>query len=383
MPAAPAKVSAPLVLIHGDDDFAVRQRAKEIHERWRAELGGDDHEVIDGRVTNSEGSLKVLGKLREALQTLPFFGGGKAIWLSDCNFLGDDKKTTTKDVTEMLAEVAQELKEFQWTNVRLVISAGDMDKRRTFYKTLEKSGKVEVFAGLSASDREWADKAEGVAIAEFRARKKNISDEALGELVSRVGPNARLLTGEVEKLCVFAGAREDISLGDVNAVCVRNKTARAFALGDALGDRDLARLLRCLDDELWEMKFDKEKSEIGLLYGIIGKVRALLFLKEMLAEGWIKATSGYDNFKSQLEHVAETHSQQLPADRKFNPLAQNPYVLFKALPQAGKYSRAELVRALEVLLQANHQFFTSGLDETLILQQALVKIVGRGAPARV
>ena len=30
-----------------------------------------------------------------------------------------------------------------------------------------------------------------------------------------------------------------IEAGDVNAICTRNKTARAFALGDALGDRDL------------------------------------------------------------------------------------------------------------------------------------------------
>ena len=38
------------------------------------------------------------------------------------------------------------------------------------------------------------------------------------------------------------------------AVCTRNKMARAFALGDALGDRDLPRLLRRLDEELWEVK---------------------------------------------------------------------------------------------------------------------------------
>ena len=29
--------------------------------------------------------------------------------------------------------------------------------------------------------------------------------------------------------------------------------------------------------------------EIGLLYGLIGKVRAMIFLKEMVREGWIKA----------------------------------------------------------------------------------------------
>ena len=67
-----------------------------------------------------------------------------------------------------------------------------------------------------------------------------------------------------------------------------SKDAKAFALGDALGDRDLPRALRRLDEELWELQFDKDKSEIGLLYGLISKVRAMILLKEMLREGWIK-----------------------------------------------------------------------------------------------
>ena len=84
----------------------------------------------------------------------------------------------------------------------------------------------------------------------MRERQKEISEEALAELVSRVGPNPRQLDNEIEKLCLFAGDRKQIEVGDVAAVCTRNKTARAFALGDALGDRDLPRLLRRLDEEL-------------------------------------------------------------------------------------------------------------------------------------
>ena len=166
----------------------------------------------------------------------------------------------------------------------------------------------------------------------------------------------------------------------MNAVCIRNKTARAFALGDALGDRDLPRLLRRLDEDVWEIraKIDRDKSEIGLLYGLISKVRAMLLLKEMLNEGWVKATTSYDQFKGQLARVPKN---RLPEDRRYNPLAQNPYVLFKALPQAQRYSRAELVRAMDLLLQCNRRLISSGLDDTLILQQTLVKIVGHAKPA--
>jgi DNA polymerase III subunit delta len=371
---SPAKASPALVLVCGDDDFAVKQRAKQVYLQWSEELGGLDHEIIDASVNNSGEALKALARLREALQTLPFFGGAKAVWLQNCNFLGDERAATASAVTETLAEIAQELKEFSWANVRLLISAGKVDKRKAFFKTIDKLGTVETFAGWSADDRDWVDQAETAASRALRARKKEISDEALAELVSRVGPNARLLESEVEKLSLFAGDRAEIEVADVAAVCTRNKTARAFALGDALGDRDLPKLLRTLDEELWAMKFDSQKSEIGLLYGLIGKVRAMILLKEMLREGWIKEDGDYNRFKAQLERVP---ADKLPEDKRCNPLALNPYVLYKALPQARRYSQAELIQAMDLLLRCNQRLISSSLDEAVVLQQTLVQIAGQ------
>ena len=375
---APAAVSTPLVLIHGDDDFAVKQRARQLYQQWSAELGGMDHEIIDAQVGNSGEALKSLNRLREALNTLPFFGGGKAIWLQNCNFLGDERAASAAAVTESLTDLAQELKAFPWQNVRLLISAGKVDKRKTFYKTLEKLGKVEAFAAWSVDDKNWIGEAETLVLKALKSRGKEISDEALAELIESVGPNSRELTNEVEKASLYVGDRKQINPADVAAVVTRNKQARAFALGDALGDRDLPRLLRTLDEELWSMKFDSQKSEIGLLYGLITKVRAMLFLKEMMREGWVKADVDYSRFKGQLERVP---TGKLPEDKRFNPLSMNPYVLYKALPQAKRYSTEELIRAMELLLHCNRQLIFSNLDESLVLQQTLVQIVRGGGEA--
>ena len=375
MAASAAKSDAPVALICGEDDFAVKQRAKELYQKWSSELGGMDHETIEATVSNSGDALKAIAKLREALQTLPFFGGGKAIWLRDCNFLGDERTASSGDVTETLADLAQELKGFPWQNVRLLISASKVDKRKTFYKTLEKIGRVESFDGWSVNDKDWADQAELMAGKLIQSRGKKISSDALSELVARIGPQPRQLANEVEKLSLYVGDRAEITEADVDTICIKNKLSRAFALGDALGNRNLPALLKCLDEELWEIeaKIDKDKSEIGLLYGLIGKVRALLMLKEMMREGWIKAAHDYNSFKSQLERVP---AAKLPSDKKYNPLALNPYVLFKALGQVKNYSEAELVRAMDLLLQANRRLVGSALDERIVLQQTLVQIVG-------
>jgi DNA polymerase-3 subunit delta len=368
----PASGPAPVCLIHGDDDFAVKQRARQIFQQWSQELGGMDHEMIDAQVNNSGEALRVLGRLREALQTLPFFGGGKAIWLQNCSFLGDDRTASAEAVSSAMTELARELKAFVWQNVRLIISAGKVDKRKTFYKTIEKLGPVESFEAWSVDDKDWAAQAELAAAKAIKGKKKTISDDALAELVQNVGPHSQQLANEVEKLCLYAGERAEITVDDVNAVVTRNKQARSFALAEALGDRHLPRVLRCLDEELWEMQFDKKKSTIGLLYGLISKVRSMLLLKEMTREGWVKADADYGRFKSQLERVP---AGRLPEDKKFNPLAMHPFMLHKSLPQTRNYSTAELVRAMGLLLTCNQRLVSSGLDEALVLQQTLVHII--------
>jgi DNA polymerase-3 subunit delta len=377
MPRSPAKSTAPVLLVCGEDEFAVKQQARQTYSDWSQELGGMDHEIIDASVSNSGEALKALGRLRESLQTLPFFGDGKVIWLQNCNFLGDERTASASAVTETLAELAQELKDFAFEKVRLLISASKVDKRKAFYKAIDKLGTVLLLEGWSSDEKDWAIQAEDWATKKIQSRGKTIDDEALGELVNRVGPNARQLDGEVEKLCLYVGERAEIGVQDVTTICSRNKTARAFALGDALGNRNLPELLQRLDEELWEVRLDPKRSEIGLLYGLISKVRSMILLKEMMREGWVKPVGQYGSFKTQLDRVPR---EQLPADRRFNPLSINPFVLFKAMPHAQRYSQEELVRAMELLLRCNHLLVSSNLDEALVLQQTLVQIVG-SAPA--
>jgi DNA polymerase-3 subunit delta len=372
--ASAAAPTAPCVLVFGDDEYGVKQRAREIFNAWAEKMGGTDHDIIDGAAANSGDALKALAKLNESLQTLPFFGGGKVVWLKNCAFLGDERTASAQAVTEALARLAQTLKTFRWDNVRLIISAGKVDKRKAFYKTLEKLGAVEAFAGWSAEDRDWEQQAEAWAARALRERKKEISDEALSKMIEQVGPHVRQLASEIEKLCLFVGERAEITLKDVETIVTCNKQSKAFALADALGARDLPKLLRCLDEELWEMRRDPQRSEIGLLYGLISKVRVLILVKEMLAAKLIKAETDYNRFKSQLTRIPPG---LMPEDKRFNPLAINAFIVFKAVAQTRNYTSEELVRAMDTLLECNQKLVSRGLDEALVLQEALVSIASR------
>jgi DNA polymerase-3 subunit delta len=372
----PSEPQGQVRLIHGGDEYSVKQRGREVYQEWTHSIGGADHEIIDAAAGNAGEAVRSLNQLRMALDTLPFFGTGKVVWLRDCSFLGDDRTSGAALVTERLAELVPFLQGFAWDNVRLLVTAGKVDKRRSFYRALEKLGDVEHYPELSAEAPDWMERMVEAAERAFRATGKRVESEVLADLAVQVGPNLRQLHQEIEKLGLYVGDREEIRREDVKAVVSRNRQARAFALGDALGERDVPGLLRALGEELWEARVDRKKSEVGILYGLISKVRGMLLAKELLREGWLKPERDFSRFKGQLARLAD---KPLPEDKKYNPRAMNAFVLFRAAQHARHYSTDELVAAMERLLECNQQLVGSNLDEATVLQRALVGIAATPA----
>jgi DNA polymerase III subunit delta len=376
MPAAEVIKQKHFLLLSGDDEFAMKARAREVFQSWTSDPN-IDREIIDGSVSNAGEALKAISKFLEALQTFPFFGGWKVVWLQNCNFLTDDRTSSSQAVTEALSNLADVIKRTPFHDVRVLVTAPKVDKRKTFYKSFEKAGEVAFFSGWSIEDKDWAAQAEQSARGKAAELKKTIADVAVSELVLRVGPNPRLLHLEVEKLCLYCGARSEITAQDVILMTGRNKNARAFALGEALGERDPKKVLTCLENEFWEIKSgqNKEKSDIGVLYGLISKIRVLLLLGEAIRLGWLRPTENYAQFKAQLSRLSP---DQFPKDKKFNLTLQHPYVLFQAAGQVRNYSQLELIQAMEILQKANMAMISSNAESMMVLQSALLSIVGTG-----
>jgi DNA polymerase-3 subunit delta len=379
MPPSKSKVKGPPTLVCGDEDFAVKEKAQQVFNEWIDAYPDHEQEIIDAASSNASEAGKAIARLLESMQTMPFFGGGKCIWFRNCNFLGEERTSSVKAVTEGLGAVMQEIEQTDPDKIRLLISAGKVDKRKSFYKKFQKTGEVAIFNGWDASKTDWIPEAEKRIEQIFAEANIRIGQDAMSALIESVGPNARQLNQETEKLMLYCGDKEEASVEDVHQVVSRNKQARAFALGDALGNRNLPLAMKCLDEELWEMKLDRQRSAIGLLYGLISKVRTLIMVKEMQRKGWLRMERQFFRFKQQLEQVPEAG---LPSDPKLNPLRLNPYVLFRALPQASHYNIQELVKAMDTLYTANLQLISSSMDDAQVLQQSIVTIISKPeAPA--
>ena len=95
--------SDSLHAVLGDDDYLVRQRAKEIYDEHSEDFPDDlSREIIDGRADRVEDVERILAEARSASQTLSLFGGGKLVWINEANFLNQTKTGAAQGSKEAL-----------------------------------------------------------------------------------------------------------------------------------------------------------------------------------------------------------------------------------------------------------------------------------------
>ena len=88
--AAAASLNASVRAVLGSDEAEVKRRAAELAETMAAPDAGEfGLDVIDGAADNADQAAGRIHETRQSLLTLPFFGGGKLVWLKNVNFLAD------------------------------------------------------------------------------------------------------------------------------------------------------------------------------------------------------------------------------------------------------------------------------------------------------
>src|SRR5207244_1243960 len=301
--------SENIYAVLGSDEAEVKRVAAELASNLTPAGAGDfGLEVIDGAADNVDQAGARIRSAIEALQTLPFFGSTKVVWLKNVNFLGDDKKSRSAAVQSALEELSELVDSGFGTGVILLISATDLDKRRSFYKTLLKRAEVQVFDRLDASRGGWEEEALEIVQQRAKKRKLQFADEALDLFVLLTGGDTRQIDNELEKIDTYCStdfqpvgragvspakspAADKMSAGPTAKMAVPRVTvelvrelvplSRAgviFELGNALAARDLELSLKVVRRLL-----DQGESAIGiLLVAVVPTVRNLLLAKDLM-----------------------------------------------------------------------------------------------------
>jgi len=367
------KTKAAVANIHavvGSDESEVKRMAADLAAKLTPPDAGDfGLEVIDGVVDNADQAASRIRSTIEALQTLPFFGGGKLVWLKNSNFLGDTAIGRAASVQSALFELAEIIKGDFGANVTLLLSATEVDKRRSFYKTLTNRAELQIFDRLDSSRSGWEEGATELVRARAQKRKLQFDDEALDLFVLLTGGDTRQIDSELEKIDIFLGEERRVNVDLVRELVPLSRAGVIFELGNALAERDLERALT-----LVRRLLDQGESAIGiLLVAILPTIRNLLLAKDLMERHRMPRPHAPFHFISAINRLPDTATEHLPRKKDGSI---NAYALGIAAQNAHRFETGQLVAGMQACLDANLQLVTTQLDHELILTEVVVKLLG-------
>ncbi len=253
--------------------------------------------------------------------------------------------------------------------IRFLLSAGSIDKRRAFYKTLSALASVQVFDNLDTSKAGWEERA--MAMAEHMAAEigLRLEGEALELLAIRTGGDRRTIGSELEKLSLYLGDQaRAATLNDVRELVPMTGSAAVFELGNALAARNTPAALGLLE----LLARQKDESPIkSMLVAIIPTFRNLLAVKELMDNFKLSPPREAFFFGKTLEKLPAHATEHLPRKKDG---AINAYALGIAAQHAHRFTLDELRAAQKHILDANIALVSTGQDPEGILRQLVIRL---------
>lgn len=375
-PASPADPSRlPVWLIGGEDDFLVAETAR---QRIRAFLDRDDEHGPELEILRADGPgtadvLDLLKRLEEALLTRSLFAVRKIVWLQDCRALVRAERPKSPQVLDAWKRLAERVRRGNWPpDTALVVSGPPPDGALAFVKSVQAKGFLIAVGGTGHQAR--ADGGpDAVLASRLRKAGKRISPAAQRLFLAAVGDDTRRIAAETEKLIDFAGENPVIDEDAVRDIASPGVEPPLWDLADAFGERRLDDALRLVGRFL-----DRGETPMSLLMGLVQRVRLMIALQGLVAEDLLRPDESYPRFKTRAESLPDEVRNLFPTDRRLNPLAQHPFVLYKVAGQAAAFDGDDLERAMHILVAANRRLVSGGAgQDRLVLQTALVRILRR------
>lgn len=353
----------------GSDEGLVREKALHLYNQLTG--GVDDgftHETIDGIADNSDSAFEICSSTVQALLTLPMFGGDKVVWLRNANFLADNvtgrSQRTEAGVESLRATLEKGIPE----GVKFLMTAQGVDKRRGFWKFIEKAADVQVYDRIDTSRDDWQDQVAMLVTTRAKELGLRFEPDALALFVMLAGEQSQQIGNELEKLDLYLGEeRREVTEDDVRLLVPLSRAAVVFEIGKAIQLGNAARAIQLIDQQL-----EADESAIGIMRAsIIGVVRNL-FMAKLIIEKFKVPTGNYNGFAGGLNRLPESDRAWLP--QKKDGSGVNVFPIFLAADNARNFDLGGLQNVMEATLKADQSLVTTGLDHRLILHRLIVEI---------
>lgn len=344
-----------LHVLIGQDDFSIRQALAAIKK------GIGDVTALMTNTTALDGKTVTLEQLCAAAETVPFLSEKRLVIVEGLLERFEPSNKDTKKKTTPKVDKAEEARTFAAALKRLppftelvIIWAQDKERREPkagkerinpLLKELSSITKVKSFPLLKGADlTRWI----GNRVAEAGG---SISPGALSLLARFVGNDLWTLSGEVDKLALYAAGRR-IEEADVKETVNSAQEANIFSMVDAALESRAGAA-----QQLLQQSFKDGSAPAQILAMLARQMRIIFLVKDMRARG-----------------VGRGEIQ--------NKLGLNQeFVLNKAWAQADKYSPARIREAYHKLLEADLAIKTGGYDDPQIALNIFVAELGQSGAA--
>jgi DNA polymerase-3 subunit delta len=230
------------------------------------------------------------------------------------------------------------------------------DVRRMEMQDKERYQRIRETMGQYCGIVELARVEEGEAvrwIAEYcgsRSVPVKIEPDGARELVDALGGDMMMISNELEKLMLYVGAKNRISLGDVETMVLSAKQRSLYELTDAISSKERVRALEVLDAIL--SSGDGEEAAIGHIYMLAKTFRQMLVILER-----------------------KVRDQRMLWAALWQGFRVPPFAADDIIKQARRYkSRRELTRAIRLVAKADLALRSNPVSKRMVLERLVMDL---------
>lgn len=321
-----------LLLLHGADSFRLREKIKELKEKFKREV---DPSGINLSTINS--AKPTLDEIKKAISVCSFMAKKRMVIIE--NIFSSKDKNLKKNLLDLL-------KNKKLLEDAIVVLAEETkvdDKKKRSTKTVFPTELMK----LSDYKQEFSLLHEGELASWIKNRVEEnngtISNQATELLASYTGPDLWTLNNEINKLVAYKGNKEIVEDDVVNMVNAKIDD-NIFKLTDSVSQKNTKAALKLIDDFL-----KNGYSESYILNMLIYQFKNLLLVKSLQEENMT---------------IAQIRSH----------LRLHPFVLQKTMMQAKGFTLDQIKKIYNQLLEIDSKIKTSQAHPLVLFDLFLVSL---------
>lgn len=320
---------SPLYLLSGAETQRLNDAATKLRAILLSQAGGEENYFRYNRLGSGADETSA-AEVAAQLNTVSMFGGGKVVWV------GTLESPPKKEEAEALSAYANNPNPQCSLIVTVSVHGWDKKALDAFEKSalvtaFSEKGVAVKFAPLRADDlAKWAQ-------SRFRERSSNIGVEAAQKLVELTDNDMDRLAGEIEKLSLYAGDGNDVTLDMVEEITGDHRTKSVW-------------------DFLGHFRKKNLKGSILALESLIAQNQPSQMILKVLT-GEIMKIGVAQECKRRRESVESCAGA----------LGLPPFKLKEIWADADKWSTRDVKRALRAVLEASMSQMKAGVEPAVAL----------------